>query len=825
MNTKVIAIGDQHFQINNIPEVQIFIDKITKLVIEKNPDFVVLLGDLLHTHERLHTIPLNKAYEFIDNIRKHCKTYILVGNHDMCLGKNVPVMLYDGNIKMSQDIKVGDKLINENGTSCEVNNIFTGKSNMYLIKQLNAEDYIVNENHILSLKCGFHKSIFWNNTKNCWIVKWIDTNSMTLKSKFFSTYLKTKAEAKILADKFIKLIPDIDILDISVKDYLKVPKNIKDRLYGFRCPKVYWEYDEILIDPYILGMWLGDGSRNTSGFTSANLELINKWEEWTSTIDCEIVHSGGYNYSIRNRNKNNKNLKIEIGNINSSIYTCKACLHYKKFYNKAPSLACLNSKELKLLLDDDLEIKKYLSENASNEQLYDIRNKDLIKKQILLREKTENTVYIKKNTNTSKNSFINLLKFYNIYDQKFIPKKYIINDENTRLKLLAGFIDANGTISNDSRSFRISQSGINYNMINDLAFLSRSLGFSSYINSDNGHKKTLFISGDIERIPTVLNTKKAIKIINNGIDSKGRKCADKLRTSIKIKSIGIDNFYGFSVNKTNRFLLGDFTVTHNCNNQQFLSDNHWLNALKEWENLVVVDKVIIEQIKNQYFVFCPYVAPGRFEEALNTIGEKWKDATCIFAHQEFYGCKMGAITSIDGDKWPLDYPNIISGHIHKNQTPQENIYYPGSSLQIAFGETDNNVIPYIIFNNDGSYKLEEIDLILRKKKILYKTVNDIDDYKIPSTDDEIKISLSGDYNEFKTFKKTKKYKELINKGIKVIFKPKRIETEIKNENIKKIINKNTDDLTNFKKIINDIIEEHNDPYLNEIFEKVINNKD
>ncbi len=48
----------------------------------------------------------------------------------------------------------------------------------------------------------------------------------------------------------------------------------------------------------------------------------------------------------------------------------------------------------------------------------------------------------------------------------------------------------------------------------------------------------------------------------------------------------------------------------------------------------------------------PYVPPGRFVEALNIIdNEWWKNVNCIFAHQEFYGCKMGAIESIEGDKW------------------------------------------------------------------------------------------------------------------------------------------------------------------------------
>ncbi len=64
----------------------------------------------------------------------------------------------------------------------------------------------------------------------------------------------------------------------------------------------------------------------------------------------------------------------------------------------------------------------------------------------------------------------------------------------------------------------------------------------------------------------------------------------------------------------------------------------------------------------------PYVPPGRFVEALNIIdNEWWKNVNCIFAHQEFYGCKMGAIESIEGDKWDHSFPLVISGHIHSEQ--------------------------------------------------------------------------------------------------------------------------------------------------------------
>jgi len=83
MTSKAIVIGDQHFKINNIPEVEEYISKIEILVKNKEPDFIVLLGDMLDQHEKIHSVPLNKAFEFINRMRKITKTFVLVGNHDM----------------------------------------------------------------------------------------------------------------------------------------------------------------------------------------------------------------------------------------------------------------------------------------------------------------------------------------------------------------------------------------------------------------------------------------------------------------------------------------------------------------------------------------------------------------------------------------------------------------------------------------------------------------------------------------------------------------------------------------------------------------------
>lgn len=251
----------------------------------------------------------------------------------------------------------------------------------------------------------------------------------------------------------------------------------------------------------------------------------------------------------------------------------------------------------------------------------------------------------------------------------------------------------------------------------------------------------------------------------------------------------------------------DMTCHHN-----FLSENHWQNSLKKWDNVTVVDTVVLRVINGLKFVFTPYVYPGRFQEALNTIGRKWKDADCIFAHQEFYGCKMGAIISEDGDKWSLKNPNVISGHIHSRQRPQDNIYYTGSAMQHAFGESVQNTIAFVKFKKNDLYDLEEIDLKLPRKKIIYKNFENITDFEIPETQDKIKISLKGTYSEFKNFKKSKLYKQMIKKGIKVVYT---CDTENKTEeydNMKTL---------SFKDVLKKLIDEEKNVEIQKMYDDII----
>jgi len=249
--------------------------------------------------------------------------------------------------------------------------------------------------------------------------------------------------------------------------------------------------------------------------------------------------------------------------------------------------------------------------------------------------------------------------------------------------------------------------------------------------------------------------------------------------------------------------------------RQFLNDNHWMNGMKEWNNVKIVDRVFSNYIENQLFVFAPYVSAGRFEEALNTLSEiDWKESEIIFAHQEFAGCKMGAIISVEGDNWPVTYPQIVSGHIHSRQIPQNNIYYTGSALQHAFGESEKNIIAILNTTGDKNYTKTEIDLGMPRKKTVYMNVEEIVSFeghsKIDS--DKLRISVSGDLEKFKALKKSSKYKELVDKGVKVVFKKDKL-PKPKLENTTSV---------NFRDILQEIIQRKNDSFLFSIYDKIMN---
>lgn len=368
-----------------------------------------------------------------------------------CLAVNTPIIMYDGTVKMVQDIKVGDKLMGDDSTIRNVISLANGQEKMYKIKQIKGDDYIVNESHILSLK-------------------------LTKVNKDGIAYINNKKYKKY------------DIVDISVLDYLKLNVSSKSKLKGFKVG-VDFEKKEIPFDPYILGLWLGDGTSSGTGITNQDSEIIK------------------YLY---------ENLNIY------GLY-----LEYKQKY--------------------DYVIKVIKEKNAERHKYSDVGN------------------------NVIKNPLMEVLKNLNLINNKHIPYIYKINNKEVRLKLLAGLLDSDGSLYGNC--YEISQK--NKKLAYDILFLARSLGFyvsisKSYKCATNSKKKTkhlyyrLRIYGNgLEEIPVLIKRKKASKIIQ---------IKDVLNTGITIEELEIDDYYGFTIDGNHRFLLGDFTVTHNTSVAKILGN-------------------------------------------------------------------------------------------------------------------------------------------------------------------------------------------------------------------------------------------------------------
>lgn len=255
------------------------------------------------------------------------------------------------------------------------------------------------------------------------------------------------------------------------------------------------------------------------------------------------------------------------------------------------------------------------------------------------------------------------------------------------------------------------------------------------------------------------------------------------------------------------------------NNQQFLTNHHWMNALKQWDNVVIVDDVTEFMVNDYTFLFLPYVPPGRFVEAIKTkiSIDKINDFKAIFAHQEFFGCKMGPIESVNGDKWMKEWPMVISGHIHNKQWCQSNIYYPGSAMQHAFGQSTENTISSLCFK-DEELMYEELDLKMPKLTIKYISMEDImKPLKFKITEfKKYKIVLQGTQEEFQTFKKNQRYKQLLEEGFKITFKIKN--DELNTPSISTITKKG------FLEVLNEKIEKEDDSDLFEIYKKFLENE-
>lgn len=370
-----------------------------------------------------------------DQVKDINRVVVDMGNPlSKCLEKDTPILMFDGSIKMVQDVIIGDKVMGPDSKSRTVFCTNTDSEMMYKVKSKDDSrkiNYGCNESHILTLKyCS-------------------------------DDYRYPRAKKG-------------NIIDISVKEYLQLPNRHKRLLQGFTVG-VEFAKRELIIPPYILGAWIGDGHSATTALTTMDSEIENTWKEYAQSIGMQV-----------RTQENTQPNKSKVYFITSGEATGKS----------------------------------------------------------------------------DRNPFMNELRSMELINNKHIPQWYKTSHSEDRLQLLAGLIDTDGTLVNET--FIFTQK--NNRVTEDVVFLAKSLGFrvtykkrnSSYIKNgvtvECGEINVISIGGDTHRIPTKLARKQA---------KQKNKVRDSLNYGINVEAVGEGQYFGFTLLEEPHFVLGDFTVTHN----------------------------------------------------------------------------------------------------------------------------------------------------------------------------------------------------------------------------------------------------------------------
>lgn len=82
MSKKVLVIGDPHFKTSNEFETTQLFNIVEHFLKNCEVSYIIVLGDICDTHERVDIRPLKRATEFLIMLTKYHPTFVLIGNHD-----------------------------------------------------------------------------------------------------------------------------------------------------------------------------------------------------------------------------------------------------------------------------------------------------------------------------------------------------------------------------------------------------------------------------------------------------------------------------------------------------------------------------------------------------------------------------------------------------------------------------------------------------------------------------------------------------------------------------------------------------------------------
>lgn len=234
-----------------------------------NRALVALSGVVSVPHERLmiNTVMLGVPQNINVSSRGTAK----------CLAIGTRVIMADGSLRAVEDVRSGDQVLGPDSLARTVLGTSRGHGPLFRVRQTSAQDYVVNADHVLSTR------------------------------KRRGGYPRQP-----------------DVLNITVTDFAGRAKSFQDSFRGYRAGLLRFREQAVLLDPYFLGLWLGDGHGNHPYITTADPEIVEFCRTFAASlggrvstvakpgnkaITCRLVfdraaHSGNYGIPLDRRSSN-----------------------------------------------------------------------------------------------------------------------------------------------------------------------------------------------------------------------------------------------------------------------------------------------------------------------------------------------------------------------------------------------------------------------------------------------------------------------------------------------------------------------------------------
>lgn len=166
-----------------------------------------------------------------------------------CVAKGTRFIMFDGTIKNVEDIVIGDILMGPDSKPRTVLATTRGIDNMYKVIPENGIEHIVNSKH-------------------------------PIRTIYRKAYDNIVREELITAPNHIKT--------------LSLHPRWRECYALEKVNGIEFEHKDVLIDPYIFGLWIGDGDKDSARFTNLDIEVIDALKEFANAnnLVCNI-----YNHS------------------------------------------------------------------------------------------------------------------------------------------------------------------------------------------------------------------------------------------------------------------------------------------------------------------------------------------------------------------------------------------------------------------------------------------------------------------------------------------------------------------------------------------------